>query len=1186
VQFSEAMDPTTVNANTVLLLLSGGLAVPTTVSYNAATFTATLTPSSPLSTSTAYTVDVKGGTPGSAVADTFGDPMAADFTSTFTTAASNLTANAGPDQSSNEGSAVSFAGSASGGTGTLSYDWNWGDGTQDTTGTLTPTHTFGDNGTYTVTLTVTDGANHTASDTAIVTVANVPPTATLSNNGPVAAGATVTITFSNQYDPSPADMAAGFKYSYDFNNDGVWDVVDSTSASATTSFATAGTYTVKGRIKDKDGGYTDYTTTVQVTGTNGLVAYFPFNEGSGTTVQSTVGGLTGTISNATWVPGESGNALSFNGTNAWVTVPDSPALELTTAMTLEAWVKPTAAPPSGSWASVLFKEGATDANYTIYGFDGNRDPLLGFYTPSGVVQAIGPSTLALGTWTHLAATYGGSTATLYVNGTAVATQAASGPMPTSTDPLRIGGDSLFGEFFTGLIDEVRIYNRALSAAEIQADMNPAPTVTAVSPANGATAIATTANVSVTFNKAMDATTITTSSFQLQGPGGTTVPATISYNASNFTATLTPSAALAQNTTYTVVVHGGTGASAVKSSTGVPMVSDFTSTFTTTNGSLPTANAGPDQSGNEGSAINFTGSTTGGVAPFSYDWNWGDGSQDTTGTLTPNHAFPDNGTYTVTLTVTDAANDTASDTAIATVANVPPTASLTNNGPITPAATVTISFWNQYDPSPVDTAAGFKYSYDFNNDGIWDVVDSTSASATTSFATAGTYTVKGRIKDKDGGFNDYTTTVTVSNQNSGNTYYVATTGSDSANGSASTPWKTLQKAANSVAAGDTVIVAAGTYVGFAFDPNVNNSGTATNPITFIGNTGDFRTSNVIINAIPSVAGALSPVWLWNSGYIVVKGFNVTSNTQKGDIQIAGGSPGCQIISDHTYGAPYWGVKAGQGSDGLLIQNCLCEDSAGQHGIYVSGTNGYIIRSNICRNNNEDGIHTNVEDGGNLINTNGLIEDNYCYDNVLAGMDLTGMNNSVVRNNVCYGNGRHAIVLQNSNNNPTPACHDNLVVNNTFDATAGSSAYAIEIAGLSTQPTGSTWTSNCDNTTIFNNILLGSTSTGNGAIGLLGTQPPSFRSDYNIVVDEFTKGSSSETLAQWQSATGQDGHSFISTAAALFTNPSAGDYTLKSGSPAVDAGIAMFNRASAPPTDIVGTSRPQGAGIDIGAYELPV
>src|SRR4029077_5777824 len=92
------------------------------------------------------------------------------------------------------------------------------------------------------------------------------PTATVSNNGPVNTGANATISFANQNDVSSVDRAAGYRYSYDFDNNGTWDQTDVTSATATTSYATAGTKTVKARIKDKDGGFTDYTTTVTVNG--------------------------------------------------------------------------------------------------------------------------------------------------------------------------------------------------------------------------------------------------------------------------------------------------------------------------------------------------------------------------------------------------------------------------------------------------------------------------------------------------------------------------------------------------------------------------------------------------------------------------------------------------------------------------------------------------------------------------------------------------------------------------------------------------------------------------------------------------------------------------------------------------------------------------------------------------------
>src|SRR4030095_2439569 len=82
----------------------------------------------------------------------------------------------------------------------------------------------------------------------------------------------------------------------------------------------------------------------------------------------------------------------------------------------------------------------------------------------------GPTASPVGNWTHVALTYDGAALRLYVNGTVVATQAAAGTVEANTKPLRIGGNVPYGEFFQGIIDEVRVYNRALSAAEIQADM--------------------------------------------------------------------------------------------------------------------------------------------------------------------------------------------------------------------------------------------------------------------------------------------------------------------------------------------------------------------------------------------------------------------------------------------------------------------------------------------------------------------------------------------------------------------------------------------------------------------------------------------------------------------------------------------------------------------------------------------
>ena len=83
-------------------------------------------------------------------------------------------------------------------------------------------------------------------------------------------------------------------------------------------------------------------------------------------------------------------------------------------------------------------------------------------------------------WTHLAATYDGLTLALYVNGVLVSSRPVTGRIGATSGPLQIGGNSIWGEWFAGLIDNVRVYNHALLPAEIQANMT-AP-VTATSPA--------------------------------------------------------------------------------------------------------------------------------------------------------------------------------------------------------------------------------------------------------------------------------------------------------------------------------------------------------------------------------------------------------------------------------------------------------------------------------------------------------------------------------------------------------------------------------------------------------------------------------------------------------------------------------------------------------------------------------
>src|SRR2546425_823551 len=200
----------------------------------------------------------------------------------------------------------------------------------------------------------------------------------------------------------------------------------------------------------------------------GLVAAYGFAEGAGTTVADSSGNNNmGTISGATWTTaGRFGSALAFNGTSAVVTVPNSTSLQLTTGMTLEAWVYPTVAPTG--WRAVIDKN--VDRYYLMASSDQGNRPVIGGTWAAGNQNTVGPSVLAVNTWTHLATTFDGATVRLYVNGAQVASQAQTTPLTTSTGTLQIGGDAYTGENFAGRIDEVRIYNRALTLAEIQADM--------------------------------------------------------------------------------------------------------------------------------------------------------------------------------------------------------------------------------------------------------------------------------------------------------------------------------------------------------------------------------------------------------------------------------------------------------------------------------------------------------------------------------------------------------------------------------------------------------------------------------------------------------------------------------------------------------------------------------------------
>lgn len=211
--------------------------------------------------------------------------------------------------------------------------------------------------------------------------------------------------------------------------------------------------------------------TINASAAGGLVASYNFNENAGTSFNdlsgnNNSGNLSGGVSFSG--SGKTGSALSFNGSDGLASVNDNAQLDLTSGMTLEAWVNPT---QLGGWRTIFLKEQTNGLVYALYANNDSNTPSGEVTLTSSGGDSRGSGTLPLNTWTHIAATFDGSTLKFYKNGTLESQKQLSGTIKTSSNPLRIGGNSIWGEYFSGLIDDVRIYNRAISELEINSDMN-------------------------------------------------------------------------------------------------------------------------------------------------------------------------------------------------------------------------------------------------------------------------------------------------------------------------------------------------------------------------------------------------------------------------------------------------------------------------------------------------------------------------------------------------------------------------------------------------------------------------------------------------------------------------------------------------------------------------------------------
>lgn len=416
-----------------------------------------------------------------------------------------------------------------------------------------------------------------------------------------------------------------------------------------------------------------------------------------------------------------------------------------------------------------------------------------------------------------------------------------------------------------------------------------------------------------------------------------------------------------------------------------------------------------------------------------------------------------------------------------------------------------------------------------------------------------------------------------------TYYVATNGNNGNSGSSSSPWLTIQYAADRVSPGDTVIVRNGTYSPF----HITRDGTSGNRIII-------RSENALgatINGSESYGGRDAGIHI-TSEYITIDGFNVAcsgspaSNPGERGIRLSGDSSNFKeaviIRNNKVTGAGWVGITTSYAND-VIVENNEVSNAIVQHGIYIANSGDRpIVRGNIIHSNNQAGLHMNGDGDspGDGVISHAIVENNIIYNNSSgassSAINMDGVNYSIIRNNLLFNN--HSQGITNFRGDSNLASTDNQILNNTI--IMSSPAYhALKFRNGSI------------NGYVRNNIII-QQGTGD-ALALDNESMPGIDSDYNIIIHTTSSGAAIENysgLSDWQSSTGQDQNSFTVTGSSttdilskIFVNPvndfNTADYSLNSTSSAINAGITVEDASK----DINDYNRPLGSAFDIGAYE---
>ncbi len=712
VQFNNPMNADTLNTATLLLQDSMDNPIAATVSFNADSGIATVTPAASLANSTSYTVTVVGGADG--VADTEGDTLSDNVAASFTTEAPLSVVSITPADGStavpvNTSIAVAFDNAMNSNTltsstlvlkdaqanvvaTTVSYN------SETDTATITPSALLSTSTTYTLTIVSgADGVTDSGGDI-------------LENN--------VTATFTTEAAPSVVSVTPV--------NNATGATVTSVSVefSAAMNSATVNGNTVK--LEDPSGDITAATVaynsandTATLTPTGPLApgaTYLVFVEGGASGVTDTGGASIGgnfvsSFTTASGTPAPTpgpGESTIFSNTTvpAYSDNPDTQAVELGVQFQTS---------ESGFIVGIRFYKGASSSGTNVGNLWSSTGTLLATAmftdeTASGWQEVDFSQPVAIQAGTTFVASYfapNGNYAddqNFFANGSTV-----NGPLTATAGVYDYNETSAFP-------------TQTFLNSNYYVDVVFSQLTGMVSPALAATGVATSSAITVPFLTAMNADTISSSTVQLEDSSSNAVPATVSYDSGTNTATLTPSSPLNAGATYTVVITGGAGG--VADSNGNTLSANVTWTFTTAPSSPavlsvtpPSSATGVDMNSpillkfNEAMNASSMNSSTlllqdslGDNVPVTISYN----SNTNTATLTPNAALDTSATYTVVVDGgAEGVLDSAGSTMAADFTSTFTTAAPLGTGPFSLWTSSTTPSWTD-NPDPRSVELGIKF----------------------------------------------------------------------------------------------------------------------------------------------------------------------------------------------------------------------------------------------------------------------------------------------------------------------------------------------------------------------------------------------------------------------------------------------------------------------------------------------